>query len=52
MTRELTKVHEEIISGPVSELIGQLSDREPKGEFTILLSPAENKTPPSSDGLR
>jgi 16S rRNA (cytidine1402-2'-O)-methyltransferase len=41
LTRELTKIHEEIISGPISELILQLSDREPKGEYTLLLAPAE-----------
>jgi 16S rRNA (cytidine1402-2'-O)-methyltransferase len=48
LTRELTKVYEEIISGPVSELIRQLSDREPKGEYTLLLSPEEkimNRSP-------
>jgi len=41
LARELTKVYEEIISGPVNLLIGQMSDREPKGEYTLLLSPAE-----------
>jgi 16S rRNA (cytidine1402-2'-O)-methyltransferase len=41
LTRELTKIHEEIISGPVNELLRQLTDREPKGEYTLLLPPAE-----------
>ncbi len=39
LTRELTKFYEEIISGPVSDLIRQLADREPKGEYCILLAP-------------
>jgi len=43
LTRELTKIHEEIISGPVSELLRQLADREPKGEYTLLLAPAEKE---------
>jgi len=41
LARELTKVYEEIISGPINHLIGQLSDREPKGEYTLMLSPAQ-----------
>jgi len=41
LTRELTKVHEEILAGPISGLIHQLVNREPKGEYTLLLSPAE-----------
>jgi 16S rRNA (cytidine1402-2'-O)-methyltransferase len=41
LTRELTKIHEEIISGPASELIDQLSGRDLKGEYTILLAPME-----------
>jgi 16S rRNA (cytidine1402-2'-O)-methyltransferase len=39
LARELTKVYEEILSGTISELIDQLSNREPKGEYCLLLSP-------------
>lgn len=39
LTRELTKIYEEILSGPVSGLIRQLADREPKGEYCLLLAP-------------
>lgn len=46
LTRELTKIHEEIISGPVSDLIEQLSGRDPKGEYTILMTPAEKHPSP------
>ena len=41
LARELTKVYEEIISGPINNLIGQMSEREPKGEYTLLLAPAQ-----------
>jgi 16S rRNA (cytidine1402-2'-O)-methyltransferase len=43
LTRELTKIHEEIISGPVSKLLGDLADREPKGEYTLLLAPLKKR---------
>jgi 16S rRNA (cytidine1402-2'-O)-methyltransferase len=39
MARELTKVYEEILCGPISQLIEQISERKPKGEFCLLLSP-------------
>jgi 16S rRNA (cytidine1402-2'-O)-methyltransferase len=38
MCRELTKMHEELVVQPISAVIGRLS--APKGEFTILVSPA------------
>jgi 16S rRNA (cytidine1402-2'-O)-methyltransferase len=41
LTRELTKLYEEILSGTVSGLIRQLADREPKGEYCLLLAPLE-----------
>jgi 16S rRNA (cytidine1402-2'-O)-methyltransferase len=39
--RELTKAHEELVVRPISEHIDHL--REPKGEYTILLHPAEHQ---------
>jgi 16S rRNA (cytidine1402-2'-O)-methyltransferase len=48
LTRELTKIYEEILSGPVSELIRQLADREPKGEYCLLLAPL--KLPDRAEG--
>ncbi len=39
LARELTKIYEEILSGTVSGLIRQLADREPKGEYCLLLAP-------------
>ena len=43
LARELTKVYEEILAGPVSGLIRQLADREPKGEYTLMLSPMNSE---------
>jgi len=38
LTRELTKVYEEIIRGKVSEILNQIGDRTLKGEITLVLS--------------
>ena len=38
LTRELTKVYEEIIRGRVSEILNQVGDRRLKGEITLVLS--------------
>ena len=35
--RELTKLHEEIIRGHVSEVIEQMKNKKPRGEFTVVL---------------
>jgi 16S rRNA (cytidine1402-2'-O)-methyltransferase len=34
--RELTKLHEEVIRGPLSSVLGQLG--EPRGEFTVVVA--------------
>jgi 16S rRNA (cytidine1402-2'-O)-methyltransferase len=39
--RELTKAHEELVIGPIDELLRRF--KEPKGEFTILLPPASQQ---------
>ncbi len=38
VARELTKLHEEIIRGTVSELMEHYSRKEPKGEITLVIS--------------
>jgi 16S rRNA (cytidine1402-2'-O)-methyltransferase len=38
LTRELTKVYEEIIRGKVSEILSQVGDRTLKGEITLVVS--------------
>lgn len=39
MARELTKLHEEVVSGPVGELAARLAGRELKGEAVLLIGP-------------
>lgn len=42
--RELTKMHEEIMSGPVSELLGALGSRERmRGEITLVIAPVASR---------
>ena len=43
--RELTKLHEEILRGRISELRAIFKERAPRGEFTLVIGPAE----PSSE---
>jgi 16S rRNA (cytidine1402-2'-O)-methyltransferase len=38
LTRELTKVYEEIMRGNVSEILNQVGDRTLKGEITLVIS--------------
>jgi 16S rRNA (cytidine1402-2'-O)-methyltransferase len=45
LTREMTKIHEELISGTVSRVLQDLGDREILGEITLILAPSEGKTP-------
>jgi 16S rRNA (cytidine1402-2'-O)-methyltransferase len=39
--RELTKVHEEVVRGKISEVISILSPRKLLGEFTLVVAPGE-----------
>lgn len=41
--REITKIHEELIKGPISVVISNLES--PKGEFTIVLRPVTTEPP-------
>jgi 16S rRNA (cytidine1402-2'-O)-methyltransferase len=45
LTRELTKIHEELLSGTVSQVLQALGDKEVLGEITLILAPSEGKTP-------
>lgn len=52
--RELTKVHEELLRGRLSEIIGRITEQ--RGEFTVVLAGREADSPhseplPSSDKL-
>ena len=43
ITREMTKVHEEVWSGSVGQAIEEWSDREVKGELTVVLAPGPSE---------
>ena len=53
--RELTKTHQELVVGPISEAIRRF--REPRGEFTLLIPPAASSSSatgeqPTAESLR
>jgi 16S rRNA (cytidine1402-2'-O)-methyltransferase len=41
VTREMTKLHEETWAGTIGGAVEEWSGREPKGEFTLVVAPAE-----------
>lgn len=54
--RELTKMHEELVKGPISEVLRRLPS--PRGEMTVVIEPADEAnthsgqtTPPEGDTL-
>ena len=45
LTRELTKIYEEVLRGKVSEIINQIGERKLKGEVTLVISGKIRKKP-------
>lgn len=45
VARELTKLHEEILRGSLSELHARLRAKPPRGEITLLIGPASETSP-------
>jgi 16S rRNA (cytidine1402-2'-O)-methyltransferase len=41
IARELTKVHEEFIRGPLSELVKQIARDEARGEYVVVIGPPD-----------
>ena len=41
--REISKIHEECVRGTLTEVIAHFTEKEPKGEFVIVLGGASNK---------
>lgn len=39
VARELTKVHEELLRGRISELLQRFTEKEPRGEITLVIAP-------------
>ena len=46
VARELTKLHEEVLRGRVSEVLSALGDTEPKGEVVVVLEGAHPEAAP------
>ena len=51
VARELTKVHEEVVRGRVTEVLATLADREPRGEVVVVLGGAPPPEPPALEHL-
>ena len=49
LLKELTKIHEEIKRGYLDEIIDEISEKEIKGEYIIILFPKERKKEVSFD---
>src|SRR4029450_7088101 len=45
VARELTKLHEEVVRGRISEVIASLLDAEPRGELVVVIEGAEAVAP-------
>jgi 16S rRNA (cytidine1402-2'-O)-methyltransferase len=52
VAREVSKLHEEFVRGTVAEVIGQLADREVKGEITIVVHGSTGEAQVSEQQLR
>lgn len=49
LARELTKLHEEFWQGTIAAAIAHYAQREPQGEFTLVVAGASTSTPVLSD---
>jgi 16S rRNA (cytidine1402-2'-O)-methyltransferase len=52
LAREVTKLHEEFLRGSVSEVIREVSQREIRGEITLVIEGRTGETSTSEEGLR
>ena len=51
LARELTKLHEEVLRGPASEVLALVAERELKGEVVLVIEGATDAEPPSLANL-
>lgn len=52
VTRELTKLHEEVLRGPAADVAQALAGRETiKGEITLVVAPPGDAAPPAADAI-
>jgi 16S rRNA (cytidine1402-2'-O)-methyltransferase len=49
IARELTKLHEEVWRGRLSEAVAYFEQAPPRGEYTVVIAGAETTVPPVSD---
>jgi len=51
VAREITKLHEECVTGSLSQLAGRYADSPPKGEIVIVVAPPTQQPEPSQADL-
>jgi 16S rRNA (cytidine1402-2'-O)-methyltransferase len=51
VVREISKLHEETVSGPLSELAGRYAGGPPKGEIVIVVAPPSEQAEASDEDL-
>lgn len=49
LARELTKIHEEYVRGTVQEITAYLQDNAPRGEYVVLVEPAQPQAEQPAD---
>ncbi len=47
LCREISKLHEQVLTGPLSDLAAACREKEPRGEIVIVVGPPGDKPPPS-----
>jgi 16S rRNA (cytidine1402-2'-O)-methyltransferase len=52
LAREVTKIHEEFLRGGISEVLGEVSQREIRGEVTLIIEGCFDLNQPSEEALR
>jgi 16S rRNA (cytidine1402-2'-O)-methyltransferase len=52
LAREVTKVHEEFLRGPIPDVIAQLAKQEIRGEVTLVISGFTGETAPCEEILQ
>ena len=52
VARELTKIYEECIRGAVEEVIDHYTQKQPKGEIVIMISPSQEDKKETSVDIR
>jgi 16S rRNA (cytidine1402-2'-O)-methyltransferase len=52
LAREVTKLHEEFLRGRISEVIGEVSRREIRGEMTLVIEGCSDSNATSEEALR